>query len=348
MGQSIDIIERIRILMDEGGIAPTPSNYEFWYRYVTGADLELVEAVDAVRRAAGRVGPRAVENIRRELYGGAGRGTIGRLLDDTQRQIERMEGYVGQSELDARGYREQLDDGQQKLVANATLEKQRAMLAEMVRATNAMMEKTKLLEMELASSSSQISNLKADLEIARSESRTDPLTGLSNRKACADYLDAHVLRAHSEMRVLCLVFLDIDHFKRFNDSFGHRMGDEVLRLVAISLEKFFHGIGFPARWGGEEFVIVVPGKGVAEVAEIAEKFRAFIGSRTVRAKQSHRDVGRITLSLGVAQLEREETPQGLIDRADRMLYQAKADGRNRVVVDWPGGKRPAQAAAAAA
>lgn len=344
MSQAGDIMERIRTLVEEGGIQPTPSNYEFWYRYVTGADLELVEAIDAVRRNAGRVGPRAMDNIRRELYGGAGRGTIGRLLDDTQRQIEKMEDYVGRADADTRDYRDTLDDGQQRLSAstsNAALDKQRAMLAEMVRATNAMMEKTQALESELANSAGQIHVLKQDLEIARSESRTDPLTGLSNRKACADYLDAHVVRAHSELRALCLIFIDIDHFKRFNDSFGHRMGDEVLRLVAMSLEKFFHGIGFPARWGGEEFVVVIPGKTAAEVAEMAERFRAFIGSRTVRAKQSHRDVGRITLSLGVAQLDREETPQELIDRADRKLYDAKAEGRNRVVVDWPKGRAEA-------
>lgn len=339
MSHTSDIVERIRVLMEEGGIQPTPSNYEFWYRYVTGADLELVEAIDAVRRTAGRVGSRAMDNIRRELYGGASRGTIGRLLDDTQRQLERMSGYVERSEIDTRDYREQLDDGQQRLAGVVTLEKQRVMLAEMVHATNAMMAKTEQLESELANSSTEIDTLKADLEVARSESRTDPLTGLSNRKACCDYLDAQVMRAHSEMRVLSLIFCDIDHFKRFNDSFGHRMGDEVLKLVAISLEKSFHGIGFPARWGGEEFVIVVPGKAAAEVAELAETFRAFIGSRTVRARASHRDVGRITLSLGVAQLDREESPQELIDRADRMLYQAKDEGRNRVCVDWPRGAK---------
>ncbi|MBU3079268.1 GGDEF domain-containing protein [Sphingomonas quercus] len=338
-----DVMERIASLMSAGEIPPTPANYEFWYRYVTGADPELVEAIDAIMRTAGRVSPRAMDNVRRELYGGGGRGTLNRLLDDARRQLEALENFVGRTEASTRDYRVALDDGQQVLASSVTLEKQRAMLAEMVRATNAMMQKTKRLEKDLANSSHQIDRLKADLEIARSESRTDPLTGLANRKACIDYLDAQILRARVEMRCLAAVFLDIDHFKHFNDSFGHRMGDEVLRLVAQSLERFCHGVGFPARWGGEEFIVVVPGRSIAEVAELAERFRAFIASRTVRAKQSHRDVGRITVSLGVAQLNLDETAQDLVDRADAMLYEAKTGGRNRVAVAWPAGQEQAAA-----
>lgn len=333
MTDTSDVMLRIRELMIEGEIAQTPANYEFLYRYVTGADQELVVAIDAVRRNVGRLGARAVENIRREIYGGAGRGTLGRLLEDTRRQIERIEEYIGQTEADTRTYRETLDDGRSKLAGQNTIERQRAMLTEMIRATNAMLQRTQRLERELASSSVEIDNLKSDLEIARSESRTDPLTGLANRKACLDYLDTQILRAHAEGRTASVAFLDIDHFKRFNDSFGHRMGDEVLRLVAQSLERFFHGFGFPTRWGGEEFVIAVPGRTAAEVAEIAERFRMFIASRTVRARQSHREVGRITLSFGVAQLRRGEAASDLIDRADAMLYRSKSEGRNRVTVD---------------
>lgn len=338
-----DVMERIASLMSEGEIPPSPANYEFWYRYATGADPELVEAIDAIRRHVGRVDARAMDNIRRELYGGGGRGTLHRLLDDARHQLDLIESFVGRGKANTRDYHIALNDGHQVLSGGATLETQRAMLVEMVHATNAMMQKTKRLEKELASSSHQINRLKADLEIARSESRTDPLTGLANRKACADYLDAQILRARAEMRVLSVVFLDIDHFKHFNDSLGHRMGDEVLRLVARSLERFCHGIGFPARWGGEEFVVVVPGRSIKEVAELAERFRLFIASRTLRAKHSHRDVGRITLSLGIAQLKLDESAQDLIDRADAMLYQAKSAGRNRVEVAWPAGHDQAAA-----
>ena len=330
MSSSNEILDRVVRLLAEGDISPTPSNYEFWYRYASGADPELIEAVDAVRRAVGKVTVRAMTNIRRELYGGNGQGTFSRLIEDTERQLERMAGYVERSEHDARDYRGQLDEGSLALVDQVALDRQRALLARMVAQTNAMIEKTSALETELASSSSEITTLKADLEVARSESRTDPLTGLSNRKACVDYLEAHVLRAHSELRALSLIFLDIDHFKKFNDSFGHRVGDEVLRLVAQSLERFFHGVGYPARWGGEEFVIVVPGKALGDAVALADQFRQLVCSRSLRTRASQREIGRITLSLGVAQLGAGETPQQLIDRADRSLYDAKADGRDRV------------------
>ena len=325
-----EIFDRVAKLLAEGDIPPTPCNYEFWYRYASGADPELVEAADAVRRAVGRVTVRAMGNIRRELYGGSGQGTFSRLIDDTERQLDRMAGYVERSEHDARDYRGQLDEGSLALVDQVALDRQRALLARMVAQTDAMIEKTSALETELACSSSEITTLKADLEIARSESRTDPLTGLSNRKACVDYLEAHVLRSHSELRALSLIFLDIDHFKKFNDSFGHRVGDEVLRLVAQSLERFFHGLGYPARWGGEEFVIVVPGKGLDDAIALADRFRLLVCSRSVRTRTSQREMGRITLSLGVAQLGPGETPQQLIDRADTALYDAKAEGRDRV------------------
>ena len=330
MSDTPGLIDRINALMTEGAVEPTPSNYEFFYRYITGADPQLVEAVDAVRDTAGIVGERAISHIRRELYGNGGAG-VGRLLEDTERQLARMNDYVERSDADARTYRDRLGSSRTDLDAAATLERQRAMLAEMVEATNTMINTTEQLQSELADSSREIDMLKADLEIARVESRSDALTGLSNRKACCDYLDAQIARATAEEKPLSLIFLDIDFFKKFNDNFGQRMGDEVLRLVAQNLERFFHGRGFVSRWGGEEFVIVMPTYDAGEAAAQAELFRQHIATRTVRTRQSGREIGRITLSLGVSELIADDSAQKIIDRADHALYDAKANGRDRVV-----------------
>lgn len=328
MSEQASLYERIQTLMAEAALEPSPTNYEFFYRYVTGADPQLVGAVDAVMRTNGKLTDRAVANIRRELYGTGGVG-VGRVLEDAEKQIARMTGYVEQTDAGARSYRDRL--GRSDVDASATLERQRAMLQEMIEATNTMLSQTEQLQSELAHSSREIDMLKADLEIARVESRSDALTGLSNRKACCDYLEAQILRATTDARPLSLIFLDIDYFKKFNDNFGHRMGDEVLRLVSASLERSFHGTGFVSRWGGEEFVVVMPNFEVAEAVEYAERFRQHIGSRTVRARQSGREVGRITLSLGVSEMIAGDTTQSIIDRADHALYDAKADGRDRVV-----------------
>ena len=323
------IFDRIQALLAEGGIAPTPSNYEFLYRYVTGADPQLVAAFDAAQ-AAGPIGDRTLGNIRRELYG-TGRIGIGRVLEDTEAQLARMNDYIERQDAGTRDYQTRLGASRSDLDASATLERQRTMLAEMIEATNAMLATTEQLQTELAASSREIDILKTDLEIARVDARSDALTGLSNRKACCDYLDAQIERAETEQRPLSLIFLDIDHFKKFNDNYGHRIGDEVLRLVSASLESFFHGRGFVSRWGGEEFVIVMPMHEADEAAEFAERFRQHIGTRTVRTRQTGREIGRVTLSLGVSGLIAGDTAQHIIDRADAALYDAKADGRDRVV-----------------
>jgi diguanylate cyclase len=323
------IFDRIQALLAEGSIAPTPSNYEFLYRYVTGADPQLVAAFDAAQ-AAGPSGDRTLGNIRRELYG-TGRIGIGRVLEDTEAQLARMNDYIERQDAGTRDYQTRLGASRSDLDASATLERQRTMLAEMIEATNAMLATTEQLQTELAASSREIDILKTDLEIARVDARSDALTGLSNRKACCDYLDAQIERAETEQRPLSLIFLDIDHFKKFNDNYGHRIGDEVLRLVSASLESFFHGRGFVSRWGGEEFVIVMPMHEADEAAEFAERFRQHIGTRTVRTRQTGREIGRVTLSLGVSGLIAGDTAQHIIDRADAALYDAKADGRDRVV-----------------
>lgn len=334
MTKAADLLSRIAALLDEGDIAPTPPNFEFWYRYVTGADPDLVQAVDAVRKTNGHVSLRSMAHIRRELYGRCedDLDALDSLLGGAEAQLYKMADYVGRSASNADDYRQELTHNHKVLGSfdGTSVGTHRQMLEKMISTTSIMIEKTARLEAELAISGQEINTLKRDLESARTESRTDPLTGIANRKAVTSYLEAQAGRALADHKPLSLAFCDIDHFKLFNDTWGHRLGDEVLRLVGMSLERLCHGIGFPARYGGEEFVVVLPGKGREAARDIAEQLREFVASRTVRAKQSNREVGRITLSLGVAELRPDDTIEALIERADQALYQAKKNGRNRV------------------
>jgi diguanylate cyclase len=137
--------------------------------------------------------------------------------------------------------------------------------------------------------------------------------------------------ANRDDKALSLLFGDIDHFKDFNDRFGHQVGDQVLRLVAGLIRNTLQDGDLVSRYGGEEFGIILPGKPLADAKMTAERIRAAVMTRNIKKKGDNGSYGRITMSIGVAQFRAGETPVAFIERADACLYAAKRSGRNRVV-----------------
>jgi len=155
--------------------------------------------------------------------------------------------------------------------------------------------------------------------------RSDHLTGLLNRRAGEDALAREVVRSHRYTRELSCVLLDIDHFKRINDTAGHASGDHVLRMMGKLLNERIRGADSAARWGGEEFLLVLPETGLSGARELAEALRALVESTAFEV------VSQVTVSIGVASLGVDESAEQAVARADRHLYAAKSGGRNRVV-----------------
>ena len=158
---------------------------------------------------------------------------------------------------------------------------------------------------------------------------TDSLTGLANRKHLMETLEAEIERCRRYRRPLAVAMIDIDHFKRFNDTFGHLAGDEVLRRLAAIFRASLRSADFAARYGGEEFLIVLPETDAATAVEIAERIRA-----RVAAESAQRDAvsPRITVSAGIAAASGDEDLEVLIHKADAALYRAKEGGRDRIEV----------------
>lgn len=165
--------------------------------------------------------------------------------------------------------------------------------------------------------------LKNELEYAASR---DPLTGLWNRRHFLDLLEKARQQKRRNDVNFCLLILDADHFKNINDQFGHDRGDEVLVLLAKTLENRVRETDSVCRWGGEEFIILLPQTDIANAAHLAECLRVSV------TKMQVSELPRISVSIGVAQHLHEETTESLLKRADAALYQAKASGRNKVIV----------------
>ncbi|MDO1559922.1 PleD family two-component system response regulator [Brevundimonas sp. 2R-24] len=159
---------------------------------------------------------------------------------------------------------------------------------------------------------------------------TDPLTGLHNRRYMTSQAEALVARAARGGDAVSALLLDIDHFKSINDTFGHDVGDEVLVEFAVRLATNVRAIDLPCRYGGEEFVVIMPGASMTDAERVAERIRLHVSAApfTVRDGRSI----PVTISIGVAAtLGEGDTPEALMKRADQALYEAKTTGRNRVV-----------------
>ena len=171
-------------------------------------------------------------------------------------------------------------------------------------------------------------NLDHSLELAV----TDQLTGLHNRRYMTGQLDALVKRAALGGDPVSCLLIDIDHFKKINDGYGHDVGDEVLREFAVRLASNVRAIDLPCRYGGEEFVVVMPGTRLEDAERIAERIRLHVAGSPFRVMGGS-ELLTVTISIGVAATNGpDEKPEALLKRADEGVYEAKACGRNRVII----------------
>jgi diguanylate cyclase len=215
----------------------------------------------------------------------------------------------------------------------------------MVAETKSMTSHTAKLQEQLAASSGEIIKLHDELDFARQDALTDALTGLANRKCFDRKLEQAVADALETDAPLAPIMADLDNFKAFNDTFGHTVGDQVLRVGGKALTQRVKGADIAARYGGEEFGIILPMTTVGGVAALADDIRTTIASKKLVKKDGKTDYGVITLSLGGTCYLPGEPLNEFIDRADSALYQAKQYGRNRVMaVEAP--QPPAAAAKA--
>ncbi|MPZ38102.1 MAG: diguanylate cyclase [Rhizobiales bacterium] len=310
----------------------SPRHFEIWYTYATGYNPLLNQTINETLSRNGTLGEADVDRIY-ETYISPSRFTdridcVGSKVMD---EIEQVMAMIGTAAGTASSYTENLTNVSQKLGADADDPTVRTIVESLVQATAEMQQNNQTLEARLSASKQEIDQLQEHLDAVRTESLIDPLTTLANRKSFDDALLRAIAEARASNERLSLLLMDVDHFKKFNDTFGHLTGDQVLRLVALSIKQNVKGQDIAARYGGEEFAIVMPHTALSSAIIVADHIRRSVTAKELMKRSTGEHLGRVTISVGVAALRADDTPQALIERADACLYAAKRNGRNQVV-----------------
>ena len=217
-----------------------------------------------------------------------------------------------------------------KLSENMSVRDIKAVLNEVIIATRDIRSSGEITQQRLKDTTETMKVLQEEFKQAKTELLIDFLTGVLNRKGFDETL-TRTVRETSDL--LCLLIIDIDHFKKFNDVHGHIVGDEVLRFVAKNIQKLIRGNDYVARFGGEEFTVILPKTPLLGATTVAENIRASFAKLKLERKGKSEQLGTITVSIGAAQYRQGESTETLIKRADQALYFAKNAGRNRVATE---------------
>ncbi len=325
-------------------LLPNPQVYELWYVFYSKENPEVVHAIEMLEKTGETITNDECHSLYdRFLSDNTQQQRVREAGDKIQSTIKEMNGFVSNVQDATSRYNATLTDVRTSLNNDISKQQMEVVLKKVMSNTEDMMEQNKALEEKLSKSSKIMMALQRDLEMVRKEALTDSLTNLANRKA----FDAEIRRVAEEATeqgtTFCLALLDIDHFKSFNDNYGHQVGDQVLRLVARTLVEGVKGRDIASRFGGEEFAIILPETNLPAGVKVSDYLRKAVAGKEVVNRNTGETLGRITLSGGVAQYMPGEKIEDLIERTDAALYTAKHNGRNQIAAaPAPGQKKSAR------
>ncbi len=321
------LYDMIGKLLFDHGLEPSPANFELCHRYLSGRDNELNALIDKAIAKDGGLSEAVAAAISAKLDPGLSTDELSRMAIDAQGYLEQMSTILSRSGDDARDYGEALAQEAEGLEANAS---PALTVRTLVELTRSMIDKAQSAEEDLRRTEMQMSAMRKDLAAAHHKANSDPLTGLPNRRALDHHLRAAFENARRAGSPLALAICDIDHFKQFNDTHGHQIGDEVIKFVGSSLGRVANGDVFVARYGGEEFVMVLERGAAANAFATLDKIRAAIAARELKVTNTGQSLGKLSFSGGIANISPQDSPGSILKRADAALYQAKEGGRNRL------------------
>ena len=317
--------------MEAVGVWPTPLNFELWLHYLGDPDSPLGLEIKRILEE----GAPFTEDISERLL--AEYLPRGRLSDEIRdaglmlnRELNNVAEVIAEARSSQAEYGEVLASAEAGMSHEISPSDLKGLVGSLTDATRKIHRENTSLEKRLEASTLEVAQLREHLEQVRRDAMTVALTNLANRKAFDEELERACQEADAGGAPLTLAVLDIDHFKRFNDTWGHQTGDQVLRYVASVLGRTLRPPRVAARYGGEEFAMLFPGETARMAETVLNSIREEIASRSLRRRSTNDDLGSVTVSIGLAQKSGADTACDLIGRADEALYASKHAGRNRV------------------
>jgi diguanylate cyclase len=317
--EAATLLKKAVPLMMRHDIPPNPVHYALWYTYSKGLDPELNRRLDKTVADFDSFPPETAAKLFRDFI-------IKGELEEA-RTVDDIEGNVSRSILGSRNYQMSLEHGLAAL-QEPIIDDLPNVLTELQHSTQLMQDQQDKFLSRLSAAQQEIKNLRSQLERAHVAATLDSLTQVFNRNAFSRLLEQTLASQHDGV---ALVILDIDHFKQFNDQYGHPLGDRVLQHVGQLLRETLPARGIAARYGGEEFCIILRDCFDVETAHaFADQLRLKIQSLRIKVRSTDQVLDTITASFGYALARNDDTMESLLTRADDALYQAKRDGRNQV------------------
>jgi diguanylate cyclase len=327
--QSAELLRQVIPRLSEHGSVYYPALYAVWYEYLAGTHGPLKAAIDERLAQSHRLTVAEGKHLYARYLAGRDAALVQRLQEGLQALLEQFGAVARAAGMEAAVFERQLSDTARRLSERLDTPVDR-IVSELTLHARMLQGAASRLRERVEDGTAEIATLKQQLGQVESESLRDPMTDLLNRRGFEQALIAACTQRSNGLLGCTLLIADIDHFKRINDTYGHLFGDQVIRGIARVLHETIRGGDIAARLGGEEFAIMLPDTAYEDARAVAENIRTAVARCRVKRGGTDQVLEGVTVSLGLASALSGDTLEALFERADKALYQAKQDGRNRI------------------